>query len=412
MRHASSTPQPAQPYWGFGLFVVLLLSSAAHGSFKVGPLQFSPTAEASLAYDTNITRLPSDEIADFVLRASLGLNGSLALPFDNSLSYGASFDTIHYLDNADLSSENSNSSLVFVPTLDLGLGIALSETVRLDFTDNLVVSQDATGSIGRDEDGELLNNLLQFNRLENTFRASLIWDVNSINSLSFSFSRTDLYPFDDEFRDTQRVTETFALNWRHILNARVTLGLGGGLSRTHYETNFQNDSEGRFVNASLTWSLTDLIILTADTGYTWSDIERTGVVNDLSGGDAGTGWDVGLQWEHSFTSIMSYALAYRRSLDFGFVANRTKVDSLSWDFTWLGFFRNDLLLSVEYLWAEDSGGIFAEDYERLSVTTGLEYAFSPDLRTRLGYRFTQKWSNFAEREYTQHVVDVTLTYAF
>jgi len=375
-------------------------------------MELNPVVEGSLGYNSNITRSENDPIGDWVVDFRAGVSGVFDLTEDNGISYGVSFSARHYLNNPELSTENKSTSVIFVPEFEVGLDVPLTDFIRLSFDNDLSVSRDATNAVGRDEEGNPLANLANFNRLTNLFRAGIIWDLNARNSLSLFYNRTDLYPFDDFFEDTQRTTEQIVLNWRHIYNEKLVLNGSGGYFRTRFYTDFGNPSDGYFLNGSADVTLTDLINLNFGLGYNWSDTGTSGLIRDLSGDRAGTGWDGSVSITHAFNSIMAYALSYSRAIDYGFLANTTTTNRLSLNYDWQGFLRSDLNVVASYDWGEDSGGQNAEEFERFYFRAGLDYQLGPDLRADVSYNYTRKWSNIANRSYEQHLFEVSLTYSF
>lgn len=385
-----------------------LLVPLSVAGIKVGNLVLEPSAKLGLRYDTNVNSSEAAPLEDTLLELEVRWTGNWDLTEYNTFNFEFGATYRKYLQNEELDRELLNFSLI--PDTHLDLGIRISEYLSLLLADDLRFADDTTDTIGFDGQGNVLRfDTLQYSRIENEFSARLLWDVSQNDKAFAYFRRDDIVTYEDEFDYVDRSTHALGVDWKHILGEAALVGVTGEMTWSDHAEAVRNDSSGYSAAVYANYGLTEFISLEGRYGYQHEDFEEGGAIDDSSDVSSPY-WSIGLN--HTVNSSLSHAISYAQSTRLGFLANSVDYDTLSWAVAYNGL-RNTVVNAVASReWAEDSGGVYPEEFERWLLQVSAVHTLSPRMNIELAFSYQEKDSNRILRSYDRMQVSVFLARRF
>jgi len=389
----------------FLLLWVFFVSQVA--AAKLGPLELNPRIVLSLEANDNINFSEVEPLEDIILGARLEANGTWEFTRVTALDFDLGFGYEHYFNNEDIATDNASISLI--PDLEFNFEVHFSEYIRLKISDKLDLARDPSDISVLGEDGNLVLDLVRFDRIENSFTADLEWEMSSRNRLNLQYTRRDLIPFDDEFDSTERTHQNLSATLQRQFSPSWSGGLTAGYNWTEYAINQQNDGDGYSVGAFANWRLSDFLSFSGSIGKSWNEFETNGRNGDFSDPSS---WYWSLEMNHSPTRTFSYVVGWNQNESLGYISNTILTQRVFVSAVWTAFSWGDLQSNLSHEWGDESGGFVEESYDRTFFTIGTETSLGPNTTFNANYRYTLKDSNRFGRSYEQNAILLSITHRF
>jgi len=143
-------------------------------NMKVGPILFNTNASLEGQYVSNIGLSSSGQLSDFIISPQLGVTASWPITATNTLRFSTSIGYSKYL----IHPQYDTGSVMIAPDSELSFDVYVGD-FKINFHDQFSIQQDPS-TIGS------LNNVVNFNRIENVAGIGVLWDLNKL-ILSFNY---------------------------------------------------------------------------------------------------------------------------------------------------------------------------------------------------------------------------------
>jgi hypothetical protein len=371
------------------------LSDRAY-TYKAGDFRLLTTPSLGLQYNDNVRLQENDAEDDFILSPRIAISASYPLTQRNLLQLNLGFGYNYYFSHSDLSRWNltSGSELAF----DFYVGdFWFNLHDRFSYSQNAYQQPEIAGT------GE-------YGTFENIAGFSTTWDLQDVTATVGYDHLTDLSIFDNyDYRD--HASELFTARAGLKLHPTLVAGVEGTTSLTSYDQPVLNDSTGYSLGAYADWKPGHYFSLQPRLGYTIYDFDQTSVVLPAEDQDA---WYVDLTLRHAPTEVVSYSISAGHELRLGIQSDMIDAYYVRPAATWSIF--KDVTLNTNLFYEHGSqeggglGSLAGEDYDWFGGSIGFGYMPAKRLRLGLNYRATFRSSNLPNRDYTQNVVGLEVTY--
>ncbi len=374
-------------------------------NLKLGEWRFNLRGTASFEYNDNINGSSVNPLSDFIISPGIRLDSEYPLTEYNTFRLNLGMDYKKYLHNPQL--DSNNNFVTINPDSQFSFQVRV-ENLTLVFYDQLSYSVDGTNAFLVTPGGAVQSNVADYGRFNNEGGVRAEWNLNDV-ILSARAGRGDVLPTQSEFNYTQR--HDYFINggptFRVAPNLQV--GLDAGYAVNRYRVNFNNNSSSWSVGPVVSWQYSPVLSFNAGLFYQAFTFSNNGTNGDNSQTQS---WDGSLVASHRLSNTYSHSLAYRRSLNYGFISNTTTVDSLRYDFTWNLFRRLGFNGFAGWSHSQDSGGISPEKAHQYTGGVAFSYQLGPKITSSLTYRIVSRDSNIPARTYVGNSVILQLNYDF
>jgi len=143
-------------------------------NMKVGPVLLNTNASLEGQYVSNIGLSSSNQLSDFIISPQIGVTASWPVTATNTLRFTTSVGYNKYL----IHPQYDTGSVMIAPDSELSFDVYVGD-FKINFHDQFSVQQDPS-SIGS------LNNVVNFNRIQNIAGVGVLWDLNKL-LLTFNY---------------------------------------------------------------------------------------------------------------------------------------------------------------------------------------------------------------------------------
>ena len=363
---------------------------------------------ASLEYNDNINASGVQPLGDFILKIGINFRAEWPVFKKNSLDLNFDLGYTKYFSHPEL--DSNNSFLDISPDSGVQYCMKMGQ-FTIGLSDHLSFDADPTDSLVVDPLTENVEfNILQYNRFTNNGALNVDWELNRDTNLNFGYRREDILPLDSQFDFSRRTSNIVHSGVVHSVASNLRVGVDVTNTKTTYEVNFQNNSQGSRYGTFVDWGVTDYINLLVNLGWNSILFDNTGTNNDDT--DV-SGLNGEILLRHEFNRNFSHALAYYRRNNLGLISNSQLENRVQYSFNWSPFARTTVtgLASLER--GTDSGGLSPESFDRsiLQINYGANFKNYP-INWNLEYRYTEKTSNIPTRSYHQTRFEFSIKYDF
>jgi hypothetical protein len=365
-------------------------------TIKTGDFRMLLTPSLEMDWNDNINVVSSGQQEDFILRPMLGLSASYPLTYRNVLRLNT---TIGY----DIYLEHPNYSGVRVFS-----GSVLSfDTYIKDFWinvhDRFQYTRDSAGEAAVAATG-------YYGGLDNFAGVSVTWDLEDVVT-TLSYDHENYISSSSQFDYLNRASELLVSRAGFRFHPTLTAGLEGTGSFTTYDQAvLLNNSIGYSAGVYGDWHPGHYTEVQLHGGYTEYFFEQTSPVLPAVDQNA---WYVGLTANQDITEAISYSISAGHELRIGIQADSVEDwyvrPGINWKFmkdisfnTSCGYEHGQQLLA--------SQPASSETYDWFWVGLGASYGLTKNLRAGLTYRVTERYSDVADRGYSQNIVGLQLNY--
>jgi len=381
-------------------------SSGQQSTFQFGPLKVDVRGVFEVEYNDNINYSNNDKASDIILRPGLIIAANCPLTEMNtvSLQFGVSYED--YLIHSDLSSYTNFAEVS--PDSKLAFSMRFN-TFTVTVYDSFNYSVQPSDAFAVNPSTlAIITHVKAFGRFMNQIGLNANWDLGSV-VLYGGIYRYDVFPQQTEFSFLRRWQYTASVGIRYQFNSGISLKLDGSYTLNYYQQHLENDSSSWFVGPTLAGPLGKNWTFSTSVGFTSYSFQQDGTNGDHSQPVAYTG-EVSVS--NKTTKNINQTLTLTQASSFGYVSNTITTDRISYKCDWLMQPKIDLILYGYWERGKDSGGLAPETYNKYVISPELDWDYSKRLSIYAYYEFTDKLSNFSDRNYIRDRIVAGFRYQF
>jgi len=367
---------------------------------KAGPVLLTASLSYALEWNDNIFYAPENAEQDLIHRPQCNVSAFWPATRDSLLSFGMGLGYEAYTTHSEL------NQLLITPDSELAWDIPVKDFVFTVY-DRFQYSQDVVSQ-------GALSRTARFPRLENTAGLRARWHPDPYR-LEAGYSHYNFFSQSGTYDYLARSAEQFFGRAAYHFAAATFGGLEVSADLTDYDSAQRSDNTGVSLGPFVEWQITRALELSLRGGYVLYSPDPdplTGQSADLKS------YYLGLDAQHRLTEAITHGISAQRSVQQGLNEGSQFLELFTARYfaTW-AFYRYATLsadLFYEHGTEPRRVGLFLleETFDRFGLGVGLGYQLLPRLRTGVNYRFVNRDSNRAEREYQLNVVTVTVAYRF
>ena len=374
-------------------------------TFKSGDFKLLITPSLGMDWNDNINIVNTNALQDFILRPRVQLNLSYPITQNNllSLSVGGGYDK--YLDHDQYS------------TWYLQSGTELSFDIYVkDFWINL---HDRVSYVQDTSQQPTLTGTATYATLNNTAGLSVTWDLNKATLSAGYDHRTIISPTSQQLNSQDGATEMLFARAGLEVYPNLTTGIEGTASFTRYDQMILNDNNSYSAGVYADWQPGKAFRVQPRVGYTIFSFQHTSQSSFLQTNQPVqtsnlNSWYADLNITHQITDAIGYNLDAGHEVQTGIQSDAVEDWYVRPGIRWNIIKNVDLNTSLSYEHGKQGAGNVAnnltEDFDWLGANLGVSYSILKKLSAGLNYRLTLRSSNIANKEYTQNVIGLSLTY--
>jgi len=369
-------------------------------NFKLGPIAFGMGLQAYGEYNDNIYRSGTNRVDDFIVGATMSLNGDWIITRFNRLSISAGVGYQRYLfERAVDFNEDWNYAFSVLPGTSIAFDILVGDTVIT------VYDRFSVGSYSLNE--HALDPMEMFGVFENEFGVAATWLINSQWTLSGNLSRSDRYALNDENEYVNRAVYGLSGSLAWSPTGIWTAGLESSINYIDYYRSWLADgysaSNGVFFSTPITDKLSMRVAGGWQTGE-WDEPAVFGDERNLSD------YYFNASLQHQLNARFSHNLAFGHETDLGSVSNFQTNSYIRYGFGWVAYRGGRISGSIYYQNNEESGGFLREDLDSFGLDLYWGHDLTEWLNLGLGYHYGDISSSLPGRDYNEHSFSVDLNY--
>lgn len=402
----AATPLRGQVEARYAPWEVYRPGSETNYNLRLGPVYYDVRAYLQVEFHSNIGYAETEEVSDFIVTPGINLGAIWELTPDQTLSMDLEIGYTRYLENGDLNSLATNVGLTPRSLISFLMRIGNLDLVIFD---QPRVSLDGSNAVALDADtGETVSTVAQYRRIHNQLGVQGFYSLNVVD-LNFQLVRADEIALDEEFEFRDHNEYVASVSAARDFLANLSGGLGLSYSSRRYEGGTLNDGTSWSLGPFINWSVTDFTDVHVGVSAVRSDFEEGGTVQDSTDFEGFSGI---IRVSNELNEFFTHSLALERNVDFGFAANSSQRDVISYEGRWKA--REDLTLNggMSWEWGEDSGGLNRDEYSRWSSWLGTRFALSRKLTLSVNGELSHKDSEVELRSHDVLRAWIRLVYDF
>jgi hypothetical protein len=229
--------------------------------------------------------------------------------------------------------------------------------------------------------------------------------------LTVGYDHQNFISSSSEYEYTDRASELIVARAGFRFHPTVTAGVEATASFTTYDQTVLNDNSGYSIGVYADWRPGPYLRVQPRVGYTIYQFQHTSQTNRTSDLDS---WYVDLTATHDISETVSYALSAGHEVRLGIEADAIEAWYCRPTVNWKIIKHTTLQTSLFYEHGKQGVGNVAGNLTETYDWFGGGFAISRPLMKRLtgslSYRITLRSSDGANRDYTQNLVGLLLTY--
>lgn len=367
-------------------------------TFKAGDFRLLVTPSFEADWVDNINLVHEGALNDFILRPMIQFDGSYPLTDRNLLQFNVGL-------GYDIYAKHSEFDALRLVT---GSGIAFDTYIK-DFAINV---HDRFHYIQDPAEEAAVATTARFGGLDNTAGLSVTWDQQDL-LLTGGYDHENFLSTSGAYEYLNRASELLYAQAAFRIHPKVLTGVEGGGSFTSYDEAVLNRNVGYNAGAFAEWRPGQYLRVEAHGGYSAYLFDQTSRV--LTAVDQ-YAWYGRITATHQVTDFFYYSLSAGRELRLGTEADFIKAWYVRPGIEWHLVHNLKLNAYLAYEHGDQGqpgqGGAVVETYDWMGMGFGLSQPITENLAATLRYRHTLRQSDKANREYTQNLVGILLTYQF
>lgn len=370
-------------------------------TFKVKDLRVLVTPTFGVDYNDNINISNNGSNDDFILRPAVNTSGIYPLTARNVFTFSVGVGYDQYLKNEDYSGLNlsSGSGVSF----DIGIG-----DFQINLHDRFSYTQDAARQSAIVGNGQ--NN--QYGTAQNTVGISTTWDLGDV-TLTGGYDHQNLMSTSqtsEAYQSQDHSSEMFFQRAGLRLRRELTAGVEGSESLTAYDKRVLNNNRSYTAGVYADWQPGDFSIQPR-VGYSIFQYDQTSSTIETSSSDS---WYADITARIPITKVISASVSGGHEVRLGIESDAIETyyfrPGMSWGIIEGGSLHFGLSYENGTQGVGNKLGNLAEKYDYYGANMGFDYQITKRLTGSLSYRATLRSSDGANRDYTQNMVSLQLSY--
>ena len=366
---------------------------------KAGPVDFGASLSLNAEFNDNVGLSENNRQSDFILRPVLQIDSEWRVTALNTLRFDIGIGYATYLQHSDLNTR----SILLDPGSQISFDVFVGGILKLNFHDRFAILQNPI-------DEPSLSNTARFDRFQNTAGVTGLFDFNDLK-LVVGYDHFTYSTFSSEFNFLDRSEEqVFASAGLRISDA-FTLGVDGSGALVDYRLNINNNgttfSGGPFAEATLSSYTT----MRLSGGWQAMNFDGSGTTGDTSNYN---GWYGSLTIAQRLNQYWTHSLSVGHEARLGLEVNYSEYDYARYLSQWQINPRLSAGFEV-FIENDNESGTAAQNSElsrRWGAGLSLTWRLGSKLSADLHYRYVDKNSDLALRNYYQNSISVDLKYTF
>ena len=376
-------------------------------TFKAGEVRVLTTPSLGFDWNDNINLQQDNAQSDFIVRPLLGINLTYPVTQHNLLQLNGGVGYKQYLQHNELSGVYLQSGS------ELSFDIFVQD-VRINLHDRFAYTQDSASEAAVAGTG-------QYSDIHNTPGLLVSWDLHDV-TLSLGYDHENTFSPGNQFQSQAKSSDLFLVRSGLRIHPQLTAGVEATASFTRYDEMILNDNSSYSAGAYADWQLGPAFHVLPRGGYTFYNFQDTSqssagisTSGSISTADLGS-WYAGLTVTHQLTEVVSYSLSAGHEVRLGVQSDAIEDwyvrPSVDWKII------KNLGLQTFLTYEHGNSGMgniqgnLTEIYDQFAGGLSLNHPITDRLSLALNYRLTLRSStSTANREYTQNLVSLVLTYA-
>ena len=369
---------------------------------KSGDFRLLATPSFGLDYNDNVRLSKDNPEDDFILRPAVGLIASYPVTQRNLLQLNVTVGYDAYMNHSDLS------------RLDISSGSALSFDIYIK--DWLINLHDRFSYVQDSATEAAVANTASYGSFQNTAGLSGNWDLEDI-TVTLGYDHRNYLATSSQFEYTDNSSDNFLARAGLKLTPRLTAGLEATAAPTTYDQHILNDNVNYSLGAYADWKPGNALHVQPRIGYTIFSMQQTSLVMPATDQNS---WYADITVNHPITESVSYSLSLGHELRLGVQSDTIDDTYARGNATWNLIRHYPLNTSLTYEHGTQGAGvntqgagvnnIQAENYDQFGVGLGVSHPITKRLTASLNYRLTLRSSDIPNRDYTQNLVSILLSY--
>ncbi len=381
-------------------------------TFKYGDFRTLITPSFAAQWNDNVRLTKTDMWDDYIMDPSVRIASSYPLTQRNILSLDVSVGYRRYLNHAELSTFDLNSSTGTGLSFDIGI-----KDFTFNFHDWFKYTQDASQNATVANSGN-------YGTFQNTAGLSSTWDLNQV-TLTAGYDHQNVISTSGQYNNLNHSAEMFFLRSGLQVHPQVNVGLETTASYTRYSqtgtrnaANGLNDNDAYTVGPYVTFTPGSALQITARGGYSIYQFQQSSLAMQTSDQNS---WYAGLTVTHDLFDSVSYALDAGHETTLGTQTDLTEDWYFRPNITWK--FIRDLTFNTGFSYQHGKQGqggsmlagsplnnYLGEKYDWYGMTFQAAHPLTSRLNLALNYRLTIRSSDRQNNNYTQNMVGLELSY--
>jgi hypothetical protein len=367
-------------------------------TIKSGDFRLLMSAQMGIRYNSNVSISTTNRQEDLIFRPGVQITASYPIGKRNLFLVDADIGYDQYLDHPQY------SAMTVVSGSRAAFDIYVEE-FSINLHDRFSYTRDP-GTVAA------VANTAVYGGFDNTVGISVSRDfLDFIPSVGYDHRNFVASSSQFAYRDSASELLNGRAGFR--FNPTVVTGLEASGSFTTYDQKVLNNNAGWTAGAYAEWQPDRYLHFTARGGYSAFHFDQTS--QTLNAQDQHS-YYLGITLNHDITEAVSYAVAAGHELQVG-VSSDTIEDwyarvNVNWKIIKGLIFTTELSYENGKQGATSPTATTEEHFNWVTGNIGLMHPITKNLQANLDYRFTTRTSNLSNRDYTQNLVGLRLTYLF
>jgi hypothetical protein len=343
-------------------------------NLKVGPMLLSAGSTLSTEFSDNIRSTDTGREADLILNPEVTIEGTLKLTKLNTLTLSLGFGYVWYLNHPDLDSK----TLILAPGTNLTYNIKVGP-VLLTLYDEPSVAQEQANQL-------TLRQIVSYGQFSNTAGLTALWDLNVVD-LSAGYDHVDSIALQSELDDQNSSEDQAKVTVSYRYSPSLREGIQATLTSVHYSSSLQNSGNTYSVGPFIEARLTKHINVDASAGYQGGNFSSGGQTQDNSSMGS---YYASLGISHDLNRFIQQTLSLSHEAQLGTMSNFVTTNTVDYSASWNITDGITLAANGSASNAQESGGIYAQDFDYYTIGLSTSLALSRKLNLNMFYRYTRR----------------------
>jgi hypothetical protein len=387
---------------------------------KIGPVLLNTNASLEGEYVNNIGLSSSNQQSDFIISPQVGVTASWPVTATNTLRFSTSVGYNKYM----IHPQYDTGSVMVAPDSELSFDVYVGD-FKINFHDQFSVQQDPA-SIGS------LNNVVNFNRIQNVAGIGVLWDLNKLilgfNYDHISFISTNLQALGGTNLSNPGNIDYSADQISAVASYRITSTVVAGAefagSLRYYDQFGIEDNQlsaGPFARIEVTPTFKVSMgagyqeISTGSGSLTNTIVTQPNNVAPVLGVGTYNSWYGNLTFDHRLNSVYTDRLSFGHELELNVFSQINDTYYVSYTSSWKvnSFLNLAFTLNYENVTSpSQTTTLTNSSFDAFNAGVQANFPITKSISGAVLYQFSDNFGTSSSPGYTQDRVGMILNYHF